>query len=405
MLDKIVLKNFQSHKDTVLELHPGVNTIIGTSDGGKSSIIRAIGLVQENKPDGDAFVSHWLRNKKDNLTGNAEVVIETGNHVVTRVKGKVNQYLLDGEEMTAFGRGGIPEAITSALNLSDLNYQGQSDNFFMLRQTPGEVVKMLNRYVDLEIIDQTLSRADSAIRKIRQEQNSKAEQVKDLEGKLLHFEEIGLDDLSHRYDIIVADQSKRDEQGKQAHDLGNLIHTHNSISEMLKSFSSVKDTAKLLSAVNLLNDKHTRIASKVENLDELVHEITSVNTALGRIGNTDLVKKKLAKVTLDSNKRDKLVKDTQSLQSILDKLDEVCYSIEEVEKLESIDVESVLEASLERFETTKKSHELSELIEKLSSLNSSIRDQKKRVRDLTKKYDQIKPETCPICGSPLHKEC
>lgn len=42
MIEKVKLKNFRQHKDTVLEFIPGINTIVGENNSGKSSIPEAI---------------------------------------------------------------------------------------------------------------------------------------------------------------------------------------------------------------------------------------------------------------------------------------------------------------------------------------------------------------------------
>ncbi len=40
MLDKLIMKNFQSHKETVFNFDKSVNVICGETDSGKSSIER-----------------------------------------------------------------------------------------------------------------------------------------------------------------------------------------------------------------------------------------------------------------------------------------------------------------------------------------------------------------------------
>ena len=55
-MKSIKLKNYQGHKDSSLELHPGVNIITGTSDKGKSSIMRSIEWVRTNRPLGTEMI-------------------------------------------------------------------------------------------------------------------------------------------------------------------------------------------------------------------------------------------------------------------------------------------------------------------------------------------------------------
>ena len=60
-IKKLDLINFQSHKFTSLELADGLNVIVGPSDNGKTSILRAIRWVLFNEPQGMSM----LRNNED----------------------------------------------------------------------------------------------------------------------------------------------------------------------------------------------------------------------------------------------------------------------------------------------------------------------------------------------------
>lgn len=48
MISKITIRNFQTHKKSELEFTDGVNLIVGSSDNGKSSVIRAFRWLAEN---------------------------------------------------------------------------------------------------------------------------------------------------------------------------------------------------------------------------------------------------------------------------------------------------------------------------------------------------------------------
>ncbi len=44
-LTEIKLENFQDHKDSTISLTNGINLIVGSSDAGKSAILRAVNFV------------------------------------------------------------------------------------------------------------------------------------------------------------------------------------------------------------------------------------------------------------------------------------------------------------------------------------------------------------------------
>ena len=121
MINKLSIANYQSHKHSILNFHSGVNVIVGTSDSGKSGVVRALRFATSNTPRGDAFRSHW--------GGETAVEIECSDCSVLRTKtNSENVYLLnDKTDFRAFGTE-VPEEISKALNIDEaVNLQKQID--------------------------------------------------------------------------------------------------------------------------------------------------------------------------------------------------------------------------------------------------------------------------------------
>lgn len=160
MIRKLRLKNFQSHPDNALEFCPGVNVIVGPSDSGKSSLIRALRWAVWNKPLGEAFRSDW--------GGDTSVTLFTDDARIKRFKGTGgDRYTLiqdtNKQEFRAFGT--VPPAeVTEALNLHELNLQSQHDGTFLLSNTPGEVARYFNRIARIDQIDSALQRVEKWLR-------------------------------------------------------------------------------------------------------------------------------------------------------------------------------------------------------------------------------------------------
>lgn len=167
MLTKLTLINFQAHRKTIIELDPLVTTIIGSSDKGKSAIIRALRWLAFNSPSGKSFIKWGAKQ--------ARVKLEVDGHLIKRTRGTDNTYHLGEEEYKSFGNGNVPEEIEQVLNLSEVNFQAQFDSPFWFSETAGEVSRQLNRIVNLEIIDKTLSQLAGNLKK----KNSVVEVTKD----------------------------------------------------------------------------------------------------------------------------------------------------------------------------------------------------------------------------------
>lgn len=160
----IRLQNFQSHKDTTIELDPNVNVLSGESNMGKTAILRGLLWLITNRPNGIGFVSKWAKevNKKGEvvLTKTAmcsvsvTVVATDGKeHTLTRLRTRdKNVYEVDGVELEAVGTS-VPSEISTILGMHECNIQSQDDTYFMLTLPPGQVASKLNELVHLETID------------------------------------------------------------------------------------------------------------------------------------------------------------------------------------------------------------------------------------------------------------
>jgi len=167
-LKSIELRNFQKHGRIKIDLDPKITTIVGPSDEGKSSIVRAARFVIANQPSGNAFITDGK--KKTTVT------MSFGKSFVKRVKGlnRENKYVIRHRRkkhiLESFGRGVVPDEVQALLRLSpEINIQQQHDAPFWLHLSPPEVSRQLNKIVNIDQMDVAMSKVASIIR----ESNSK----------------------------------------------------------------------------------------------------------------------------------------------------------------------------------------------------------------------------------------
>jgi len=161
MIKSLNIQNFQSHEKTQLSFHEGVNVIVGSSDSGKTAVIRALRWVVWNRPSGDHIRSSW--------GGDTSVSVGTEDGAVIRSKGKQDSYQIRSEDKNldfrAFGTN-VPDEVQKFFNISEINLQGQLDAPFLLSETPGAVAAHFNKVAKLDKIDSSTQKVNSAIRKL-----------------------------------------------------------------------------------------------------------------------------------------------------------------------------------------------------------------------------------------------
>ena len=160
MLESLLIQKFQKHEHRLIEFDPHITTLAGTTDCGKTSILRMLELICHNKAPKGSYISwghdDWARGR-----------LKVDGHTIVRKKGPgINLYKLDGGTYKSFGPN-VPEDIAKILNMDSTNWQLQHSSFFWLADTPGEVSKELNTIVNLGMIDSTLGNIASLLRKAR----------------------------------------------------------------------------------------------------------------------------------------------------------------------------------------------------------------------------------------------
>lgn len=161
MLEWIRIWNFKIHRKLFLRFDKYVTTIVGKTDGGKSTIIQALLWVFFDRPLGIDFLS-W--DKKE-----CKVSVCIDGRVITRTKSKsINKYDIDGKVFKA-NKTVVPEEVQELLKVDEVNFQLQLDSPFWFMETAGQVSKELNRIIDLGVIDLSLSNINSTVREAKSE--------------------------------------------------------------------------------------------------------------------------------------------------------------------------------------------------------------------------------------------
>lgn len=273
MIKKLILKNIQSHAQTALEFDPGINCIIGSSNAGKSAILRALYWVRYNRPLGiDVLASHWALNDKGALKDEISVQFENGSGAVIRRRTKTeNQYILQGQVLNVV-KSDVPAQVETLINLTDVNIQKQLDQPFLLSQTSGEIARYFNKIVRLDIIDKVLGNAESTRRKLSSDIEVTEEAIKRLQDKLVEYDFLPIvERLLDKYNRV---EKKRNELTANIQVLQSQIHSFEEALEksQRRDFKQVKE-------------KIMEIEQHRTQREVLKQEIENLQTSILCIGN------------------------------------------------------------------------------------------------------------------------
>ncbi len=166
MLESLHLRDFQIHTKLDLDLGHPVVSIVGSSDVGKSAVVRALRFLCQNQPAGDSFIATGAERTK------VSAVVDGKR--ITRIKGKgVNSYILDGKRLDfdLTGRK-VPEEVAKLLRIGDVNLQHQFDPPYWLTLSPGQLSRELNEVINLDAIDSALASIASDLRGAKGEEET-----------------------------------------------------------------------------------------------------------------------------------------------------------------------------------------------------------------------------------------
>lgn len=354
MIKQLKIQNFQSHADSTLNFSPGVNIIVGSSDSGKSSIIRALKWTIYGKPRGDAFCSWW--------GGETKIEIDFDNAKIIRTKEKADAaYILQQNNKNelifkAFGND-VPKEICDAINMDDINLQQQGSRPFLIDNTPGEVAQHFNRMAQLEKIDSTTRIIQSSIRTINQNIDSSTAEYTNLKQQL----------LSYSY-------------------LETVEININEINELQQQYTNIESSMnKLIELISIIKVKQIQI-------DELMY----LKTAEKDIDNLFDVFESINEINNKEFILEKLVDNISTLQLRIIKGKEMLQSEQQ------IDLILKDYAELDQFKTKK--IKLKSIMTTVIVFDADIERQKNENNKDEKYLTSITPEICPFCESAIpHK--
>ena len=192
---KIVkLENFQSHLNTVITIAPNGNlsVITGSSDSGKTALLRALKWVFFNTPSGDDFV------RAGATFARVTVEFASGDVVVRwRSTGSINRYIVNGETYEGFG-GNVPLEASQVSGIMPVKIGDLELNLNLAEQLQGPFLgsaisggaraKVLGKLAGTEEIDYAAKQLGTDLYRRNQDEKRLSVEVAGLDEDIKAFE-------------------------------------------------------------------------------------------------------------------------------------------------------------------------------------------------------------------------
>lgn len=384
MLKKVIVHGFKSHKHTEITLGSNITSFIGENGNGKSALFKAILWVMTNKPAGERFI-HWeLKNNEP-----AYVTLHWGEHVITRRKSrdkKINEYILNGITLSGFGQT-IPLEIEQTFNLGDVNIQTQGASRYLLSETAAERARIINKMVNLEEIDKAYSYIDQEKR--RNQSNIKALE-KEYEAKEKDIEKVAF------VPVLKDDVEELKYLHKEAEEIRTKLTL---MQEYTKNYTDIQSRFLYLPKINM--EETNEIISKVDKIHDTIQDLKSI---VSNYTELELALKPSSKHTPEelyniSQEVDKEINKLEHMQNIKNN-----YYARELLPVSSVTIDRI-HTVLELYKDEEKTlQEMQILNRDIGIAKLTLDKSAEAVKESKEKYEKEKPNTCPLCGSVLHKE-
>lgn len=408
MLQTIQIHNFQSHENSQLDLSPGINTLVGDSDCGKSAVMRAILWAITNNPQGDAYVSDWTKTPKGKQMAGAAtyVAIDTNPQkdrgkfsVVRKRSPEFNGYeVFDGSDNTQFEaiRTDVPREVSQCFNIGPVNIQRQMDPPFLIASTPGEAARFINQLVNLTDIDEAQTEINSLGRSCSADLRTATASLEKAEDLVKGMDWV--DRLQELAENLAGLEARINEGRQKVRDLQASLSNYTAAQTTYEALVGLEQAGKALEKarrigvdIGTASGKYNRIVASLRqyrsqpDVDALAGLLDGAGDLLDKVRNLEerigVGRQKVGVLMKDMEE----LKDSQTLAGL--DLDEAQIAINRATRLSRkiTEARKVIEARLNELRMLTNSTEIAADASRIISETSQALD----------------GAICPVCGRPI----
>lgn len=286
-ITRVQIENFQSHKKTDIWFDKGFNILVGSSNSGKSGVLRSIKWCLTNTPSGNSFI------KKGESAAKVRVTLDNG-YAIERERGRSagnNYYRLlndEGdliEEYTGFGSK-VPqeiEAIVGTIEEIDYTFADQMESPYLIADTPRVRAEKIGSLEDFATLDLAISDIKADERDVKKEEREGQKRIGELEKEMNELKK-EVSRVEPLYEYVKSVRSSVLQKEKDARELRLITER---MSEINESLPSLIDSQRFALEVTTLYDeidiegrveKYKRLKQSLDELRETKEKLKELSS-------------------------------------------------------------------------------------------------------------------------------
>lgn len=314
-ISSIEIKNFQSHKDTKIDFDNGLNVIVGESNNGKTSIIRAIMWVVDDTPSGNSFITagetdcqvkinysngaYILRHRTMSSSGEYKIGYydENNNFTEQTYKGFHNNIPVEVSNIHQMPYVNIAKDLATHLNVIN-----QFDRPFLITESPNVKAAVIGRITGTHIIDAGIKSINSSILSLNKEiktHTANLEEYKDRKSKLADLQQaIDISDkLNAIYNSANAIYNSAQSCEYYFTEVNKIVFDITTVNNNARNYKALNDFSPVVKVIKNMGEDIKYYQDKLSEINNIELEIEELNKKIFNLNKINIIKNNITTIS------------------------------------------------------------------------------------------------------------
>ena len=264
--------NFQSHRGTAVKFAPGITAIVGSSDSGKTALVRALKWVVFNRPLGKSII-------RQNSKGGCGVTITNSDgHRVRKTRDSGGTSYNVKEELFEKVGANVPHQVNELLNLGEINFQSQLEPHFLVLKSGGQIANYISSVLKLDILDTAVGLSSRQIKEAERKRTELTATKQELEDKLTAYKT--LDQVEKKVEAYFKMDAEATAVEQRVADLYNIIGPIEQVESELEEYEQLNRLEAIAQGIDVMVKEAESCTSSLSLLCATVQQIEKIENAL-----------------------------------------------------------------------------------------------------------------------------